>query len=110
VDDEDQIKMQAWHEALADLCAPEGDAEDVRAIFDSIQRAVARISASNVLNSRTAYSKTSTQNAFGDVQLQGDLQAEQIIVEELSRCPSVGVWSSDEAPEDKELRAVLGGV
>jgi sedoheptulose-bisphosphatase len=101
--------MAVFAESLGDLriLDDSGDVTEssdaVKSIFMAVARAVERVSTSNALGSKTSYRAEGTQNAFGDAQLVGDLKAEKCIVEELSKCAAVGVWSSEEMPKDVEF-------
>lgn len=73
------------------------------AVFKSIADGVSRIAAENVIGGRRAHQATDQSNAFGDVQLEGDLLAEKLLVQELSKCEHVCMYSSEETPRDVRL-------
>lgn len=96
------VTSDAVEAALADLRAPGVDSAVV-AVFKSIADGVSRIAVENVIGGRHAHHATEQSNAFGDVQLEGDLLAETFIVQELARCQHVCMYSSEETPEDVPL-------
>ena len=96
------MTSEAVETALADLRAPGADSSVV-AVLRSFAEGVSRIAVENVIGGRHAHQATDQSNAFGDVQLEGDLLAEKLIVEALATCHHVCMYSSEETPEDVPL-------
>jgi sedoheptulose-bisphosphatase len=98
--DQDQQIYQTLQDLLPTKSNPSLSTSVIPSLLQSVQRVA------ETLRSSHQISQAGTANAFGDDQLNVDVQAENIIREALASCPAVVTASSEEDP--KEVPASSG--
>lgn len=97
-------QQQQIYQTLEDLLPTKSNPSLSTSVIPSLLQSVQRVA--ETLRSSQKISQAGTANAFGDDQLNVDVQAENVIREALASCPAVVTASSEEDP--KEIPATSG--
>jgi sedoheptulose-bisphosphatase len=90
-------QTQKIYKTLQDLLPTKSNPSLSTSVIPSLLQSIQKVA--ETLRSSQTISQAGTANAFGDDQLNVDVQAENIIREALAACPAVVTASSEEDPK-----------
>lgn len=96
-------RTQEIHQTLASVLPTTSRPSLARSVIPSLLQAIQAVA--TTLRASHQISQAGTANAFGDDQLNVDVQAENLIRAALARCPSVVTASSEEDPREVSTRS-----
>lgn len=91
-------QTQQMYKALQDLLPVKSNPSLSTSVIPSLLQSIQKVA--ETLRSSQTISQAGTANAFGDDQLNVDVQAENVIREALAACPAVVTASSEEDPKE----------
>jgi sedoheptulose-bisphosphatase len=91
-------QTQEIYKTLQDLLPTKSNPSLSTSVIPSLLQSIQKVA--ETLRSSQTISQAGTANAFGDDQLNVDVQAENIIREALAACPAVVTASSEEDPKE----------
>jgi sedoheptulose-bisphosphatase len=94
-------QTQEIYKALQDLLPTESNPSLSTSVIPSLLQSIQKVA--ETLRLSQTISQAGTANAFGDDQLNVDVQAENIIRETFATCPSVVTASSEEDPKEVSI-------